>query len=532
MKRRIFLQGVGGAALAAPFLTSQISRIARAQSGGSPQRFILFFEHNGCNTNKWFPVVEDGPLTAGDLSPTLSPLADVVDKLLLPRGFGSLNAYGSGQLVDPHNQAMGSKLTCAKIEEGRETNYATDKSVDHEMASQMNPNGSSPLMLSVGQRSTSIKEVVSFSGPATPYVSEVNPSVVYAQLTGVLGAAAPGGTPTPAPVTEADYRVLQGQSVLDLVRDDLLRYQALNMSASDQARVTAWADLIRETEEGIMDLGAGAVGGAAAATASCTTDFATGLGVTQANVDAAGTGVSGERSGAFVFAQQTTDAMRQSFTLGGDMMLNLIALSAMCDTNRVMGMIYPGYVIFDWDGISHQYDHHGISHRDGTLDVDNDCVDGVMNMIAEIDNWYAGKYAKLVKLLDSISEGDGTILDNSATMWLNELSDGDAHNLNNLPIVIAGSAGGKLKQGVAVNVEGRTIGQGGSENGCNEQQNTSGNTGSQGGNVPINKLYVSLMNAFGMTGPDGGPWETWGQGDTHALNGTHNNPGQVDELFT
>src|SRR5690606_37601473 len=222
--------------------------------------------------------------------------------------------------------------------------------------------------------------------------SEVNPALVYSQLTGVLSSAPAdpaggtgGGNVMPEPVTEGDYAVLRGQSVLDLAREDLMRYSALNMSQTDKDRVAVWADLLRETETGMAALGDSAVGGGSAATASCNTDFATSLGVTQGEVDAAGTGVSGERSGAFVFGQQTTDAMRQSFTLGGDMMLNLIALSAICDSNRVMGMVYPGYVIFDWDGISHQYDHHGISHRDGTLDVDNDCVDGVMNMIAEID---------------------------------------------------------------------------------------------------------------------------------------------------
>lgn len=528
MKRRFFLQGIGGATLAAPFLTSQFERMAQAQSA-APSRFIMFFTHNGCNTNKWFPVVENGPLTAADLSPTLSPLADVVDNLLLPRGFKSLNTYGQRQAVDPHNQAMGSKLTCATIEEGRTTNYATGMSVDHEMAKQMNPDGASPLLLSVGQRSTSIKEVVSFSAPATPYVSEVNPALVYAQLTGVFGSAMAGGG-VPAPVTEADYRVLQGQSVIDLVADDLATYKARNMSTTDHQKVDAWLELLRSTETDMMAMG-NPVGGVAAATASCNADFAASLGVTDADVAAAGTGVSGERSGAFVFAQQTNDAMRQSFTLGGDMMLNLIALSAICDMNRVMGMVYPGYVIFDWDGISHQYDHHGISHRDGTLDVDNECVDGVMNMIAEIDNWYAGKYTKLVKTLKSIPEGDSSVLDNSAVVWLPELSDGDAHNLNNLPILVAGSAGGKLKQGQAVNVEGRDIGQGGSENGCNDQMNTSGFTGSQGGNVPINKFYCTLMNAFGMRTADGGEWTHWGQFDNDNKNGEDfTNPGDIAEL--
>lgn len=532
MKRRFFLQGFGGAAVAAPFLSSLVGRGVFAQEGGLPlNRFILFFMHNGVNTTRFFLNKEDGPITAADLSPTLQPLGDVVDQLLIPRGFRSLNGYASregGQTKDPHNQAMGSKLTCAPIDTGG-NNYAQGMSVDHEMASQMNPDKSPPLLLSVGQSSTSIKEVISFSAANQAYVSEVNPNAVYSKLTNIFGTATPGGTAgTPTPSTQADYRVLAGQSSLDLVRDDLARLSAMNMSASDKARVTTWADLLRDTENGIQDMGTQMD---AIVNASCTEDFAIGLGVDSASVTAAGTGASGMKSGSFNFniPSASDETMKLSFTKGGDMMLNLITLSAICDYNRVMGMVYPGYVIFNWDNISHQYDHHGISHRDGTLDVDNQCVPGVMKMIEEIDNWYIGKYAKLCGMLKSIPEGDANILHNSATMFLNELSDGDAHNLNDLPIVIAGSAGGKLKQGMAVNVEGgKTHGAGKSETGCTDSQNTSGLTATSGGTVPINKLYCTLMNSFGMT--DGGaPWETWGKGDTDAMN-TFTNPGEVAEL--
>jgi hypothetical protein len=146
-------------------------------------------------------------------------------------------------------------------------------------------------------------------------------------------------------------------------------------------------------------------------------------------------------------------------------------------------------------------------------------------MIAQIDGWYAGKYARLVNLLDSIGEGDGTLLDNTATLWLPELSDGAAHNLNNLPILIAGSAGGYLKQGAAVNVEGRAIGVGNSEGSCQNGGNI-GNTGSAGGNVPINKLYVTLMNAVGCQ-ENGGPVTKFGVFDGNNANGGISNPGEV-----
>lgn len=528
MKRRFFLQGIGGAALAAPFLSSLVGRGVFAQPSGLPvNRFILFFMHNGVNTTRFYPQKEDGALTASDLSPTLQPLGSLVDQLLIPRGFKSLNEYGRGQTKDPHNQAMGSKLTCAPIDMNG-NNYAMGMSVDHEMAKQMNPDGSPPLLLSVGQSSTSIKEVISFSAPNQAYVSEVNPFAVYSKLTRVFGTASPGGTAgTPSPTSQADWRVLGGQSSLDLVRDDLERLKARNMSAADHARVTAWMDLLRTTEVGMMDMGKQMD---SIANASCNAEFAKSIGVDDETIKAAGTGASGSKSGSFNFniPSANDESMQLSFTKGGDMMLNLITLSAICDYNRVMGMVYPGYVIFNWDGISHQYDHHGISHRDGTLDVDNECVPGVMKMIEEIDNWYIGKYAKLCTMLKEIPEGDANILHNSATVFMNELSDGDAHNQNDLPILIAGSIGGKLKQGYAVNVEGRNIGAGKSETGCTDTQNTSGNTRTNGGNLPINKLYCTLMNAFGMT-DDGQPWTEWGAGDNDKMD-SFSNPGEVETL--
>ena len=65
----------------------------------------------------------------------------------------------------------------------------------------------------------------------------------------------------------------------------------------------------------------------------------------------------------------------------------------------------------------------------------------------------------LVGKLDGFTEGSGTVLDNSATVWFQEMSDGDSHNLNNLPILQAGSCGGYFKTGQAVCVE-NTSGKG------------------------------------------------------------------------
>jgi hypothetical protein len=136
----------------------------------------------------------------------------------------------------------------------------------------------------------------------------------------------------------------------------------------------------------------------------------------------------------------------------------------------------------------------------------------------------------LVTLINSIQEGDRTMLDNSAVMWLPELADGNAHNNNNLPIVIAGSAGGYLKQGVSVDLETKALGTGNSEASCsNGGTSVSFNTGSSTGNVPVNKLYLTLLNALGATN-NGAPFTQFGMVDTHDVTKGITNPGELTAI--
>jgi len=523
MNRRVFLRGIGGAAVAAPFLPSIYEKKAKAATTPA-KRLVIFYTHNGCLTDKWWPKITgnngNGALTADSVKgQTLEVLTPYLSKCLVPRGFRSMNAYGSGQTIDPHDQACGSKLTCATIDQNNKR-YPTAASLDHVIAKQINPNAAKPLVLSVGASSTQIKEVISFSDPGVAYPSIVNPTTIYSQLTGLFGGS--------STTTQGDWMVARGNSVIDLVKADLKRYQSLKMSVADQSALKDWVDLLRTTETG------GVVPTTPTSCSKMTAETAP-LSATAANVTA------GSPTGKITLGSvlgNTPNAegdknLATSFTLGGDMMLNLIALSMICDMNRMMLMVYPGYVTFNWDGIMHTKEHHGLSHRTGDFSVGGNCgVTGVLDMILQIDKWYAGKYAKLVGLLDSISEGGGKLLDNSAVMWLPELSDGASHNLNNLPIVIAGSGGGYLKTGQVVNVDTGTPDMGKSSSTC-VNGGAIGNTGSTGGNLPINKLYVTLMNAVGCTenGMPGGPKVTkFGQFDGMGSSGGITNPGEVTKI--
>jgi hypothetical protein len=536
MNRRIFLRGVGGLTLAAPLLNSLNE--AKGQSPTAPRRLVIFYTHNGCLTDRWFPKVQNGPLTAADLTGTLAPLAPYASKLLLPRGFRSMNAYAQGQTIDPHDQACGSKLTCAPITT-EATRYATAESLDHTIAKQINPNKNTPLVLSVGAASTKVKEVISFSGNNTPFPANVNPKTVFNALTLGTGMTPTPTDPGPDVPAEVDYHLKRGQSVIDLVRGDLGRLQKMKLSSADQGRIQNWLDLLHDTETGVG--GAGGTGGTGSTgmPAACNADTAAALGITDAALtEASPTGKITGGTTSFGAPPPPGDNegdnnLRTSFTKGGDMMMNLMALNMVCDANRVFVFLYPGYVVYNWDGMAFKNDHHGLSHRTGDNSVGGQCgVDGVLDKIQAIDSWLAGKFAKLVGLLDGIQEGTGTLLDSTATMWLSELSDGAQHNINNLPILIAGGAGGYLKQGAAVNVENpaKDIDNGKSTSTC-QNGGSIGSTGSTGGNVPINKLYVTLMNAVGCT-DNGAKVTKFGVMDGTNANPGISNPGEVATLTT
>jgi len=493
VKRRLFLKGVAGASLAAPFLSS-LGRKAWGQAAPSPRRLVIFYTNNGCLTNRWFPTVENGPIDASALTgnlATLAPLAPLASKLLFPRGLamfpkGTINGY-----FDPHDQGMGSKLTAAPIDPAG-SHWAQSTSLDWVAAALVNQGTKSPLVLSVGTAFANVKGIVSYQAPNTPYSPETNPKNVYSALTGLF---------TTGTTTAADFKVLQGNSVLDLVKGDLTTLSGMNMSAADKQKLSDWQALLRQTEIKTV-------------TAACNAGNATNLGITDATIKSAG-------------ARDTATA----FTLGGDMMINLIALTMMCDANRVMILQWPGFVTFTWDGMNHTSDHHGLSHRNGTVAVGGTCAAGVIDNIAQIDSWYAGRYTKLVNLINSVTEGDRTMLDNSAVMWLPELADGNAHNNNNLPIVIAGSAGGYLKQGVSVNLDTKTLGTGNSEASCTNGGTTvSFNTGSSTGNVPLNKLHVTLLNAIGSGLPSWQPVSSFGTMDTSDVTKGITMPGELTAL--
>jgi hypothetical protein len=216
--------------------------------------------------------------------------------------------------------------------------------------------------------------------------------------------------------------------------------------------------------------------------------------------------------GTDVLTTKITDTMD-----GADIYSAIAALSASCNANPVIFMKYPGNYVFKGLGINTE--SHSLSHRLDNAGMQGPCLPDAVAMLLQVDAYYTQKFANLVKLLDSIPEGGGTVLDNTATVWFNEMSDGNAHNLNNAPIIQAGSAGGYFKTGQIVNLDpampgAANLSNGNSMSACMDGTSsqmingTSQSTGTSAklANAPINKYFCNLMNAMGVkAGADGFP---------------------------
>src|SRR6478609_8080503 len=431
--RRILLRGLGGAVVAAPFLGSVAERWARGDSVGSaqgPKRLIVMFTYHGCITNRWFPAKSHGALTAADLNgTTLAPLAPFADKLLLPRGIRSMNEWtmdlSLGQGNDPLYQVSGSYFTCVPVSPHSDDPLdpltphvqpmPTAPSLDHVCIQQLLPPYSEPLLVNVANSPHTWRSAISFSAGNKEFRGTGSLSGLMNQLTGLFESS--------APLSADSYKVARGQAVLDVVRADLETLERMDMSAADRRKLADWKDLLVMTTK--------------AATPLC-------------GVETAQTVSLGDASALPYSSEDASEKVTDRLDIA-DLYANVVALSAVCQASPVIFLRFPS---------SHTYTSLGVTtdllflgNRVGSVPVSaGSCEPGVTDQIHTVDQFHARKFAHLVDLLNSFDEGDGRLLDSTATVWFQQFSDGCAMNTNNLPIIQAGSCGGYFKTGQAINV--------------------------------------------------------------------------------
>ena len=121
-------------------------------------------------------------------------------------------------------------------------------------------------------------------------------------------------------------------------------------------------------------------------------------------------------------------------------MYDLLVLAFQGDLTRVATFVFAN------EGSNRTYPfidvpegHHDLSHHGGDAEKHE--------KIREINRFHVTQFAYLLEKLKSIAEGERTLLDNSMIVYGSGIGDGNAHNHDNLPILLAGSGGGTIAAG-------------------------------------------------------------------------------------
>jgi hypothetical protein len=423
LHRRTFLRGAG-VALALPWLEAMIPRSAGAAvvSGKAPVRMAFLFTPNGVIPSAWEPK-EFGANYA--LSPTLEPLAAVKSDVLVLSGLSQQSADALGDGAGDHARSASAFLTGAHPYKTSGANIRVGVSVDQIAAAKVGRQTPLPsLELGIDRGGTAgscdsgyscaYSSCISWKTPTTPMAKEINPKLVFERMFG-SGNVAP---------QERERRNFLRKSILDLVRRDSERLNK-KLGQNDRRKMDEYTSGIRELEVRIALAGQ--------ATARRPADATEPVGIPE------------------------------DFARHVGIMFDLLALAFQTDMTRVATFMFGnegsnrGYsMVGAKDG------HHSLSHHRNNKET--------VEQLKRIDRYLVGQYAGFLSKLRSIREGDGTLLDNCMVLYGSGIKDGNAHSHHNLPILLAGRAGGTIRPGRHLQLPSET---------------------------PLNNLFLSMLDRVG-----------------------------------
>lgn len=370
-------------------------------SGNAPQRLILFYTPNGTKKELWRPSHEPGPLQT--LGPILNALSPFKEKLTLFDGIDLKAALeGPG---GPHQRGMASLFSGAVITEGdfvggdgRKAGWGGGITIDQFIAQHIgNETPFKSLELGIRVIENMPRGRIAYAGADMPIPPESDPNRVFQRLFSNANE----------PEVLLQRRLRRRQSVLDQVMNDFRKLEG-NLDIRDREKLQQHAQNLRELERRL-----GISGGQG--------------GICQPPSPPSVNEVMNENHFGDVARQQV------------DLMVTALA----CDQTRVASLQCSTAV----NACRFSFLDPSVSHEGHSLSHAGDSNEGMQPDWERNLTWYAELFAYLLQQLDSIPEGDGTLLDNTAILWGNEISRGNTHDLTDIPFILAGGAGGRFRTG-------------------------------------------------------------------------------------
>lgn len=431
LSRRSLLGGlVGGAALAPVALPLLGSLPARGQTPTFPKRFLVFFTPNGTNPETWFPAPGQTE-TDFVLGPVHQPLLPFRDRLLLTRGIAMQSLeVGPGE---PHQRGMGAVLSGTHLQEGTFVGgdgslagWGDGISVDQHIANHIgNQTAKKSVELGVRVLGSEVRHRINYAGPAQPLPPQTDPRLAFNALFGSFS-----GVPGSQEAAEAEAQRARRRRVLAAARQQFFALRP-RLSSADRQKIDQHHTYVAEMEHRLEAYGV------------------------------FGEGCAVPPQPPFLLSPEHENNMDEVSRLQIDLMVMALA----CDVTRVGTLQFSsGANNIRFPHLASYSDDHQLSHA-GPSDTTS------IDEWSTRQRWYAGELAYLLSRLDSIPEGEGTLLDNTLIFWCSELAQGNTHSHADMPFLLAGGGGGFAT--------GRYV---------------------QYANRSHNDLLVSLMNAFGVPG--------------------------------
>ena len=402
LSRRSVLRGVG-VSMALPLLDAMVpahTALSKTAAAAKARMAFVYFPH-GAVMDKWTPTKDGADF---DLPPILAPLKPFQQHLTVISGMENKSAIAA----PVHAITPGTWLSC--VEPRISHDPLGGVTIDQIAAKYISQNTPLPsLEIATEERGgegscdrnygCSYGKTVSFRTPTTPLPMEHNPRKLFQQLFGQGDTA-----------SERAALIREDASLIDLVSRDAADLKR-TLGARDQALVSDYLETVREIERRVQQIST--------------------------------------RDMSKLALPDAPSGIPANFDEHIKLQFDLMALAFQANLTRVASFMMAAEVSnqpYNFIGIADAF--HPLSHHANNPQK--------VDRLAKLQAWNTQAFARFVKQMSEMPDGEGTMLDNSIILFGSNMSDSNLHNHFPLPTAVLGKGAGALRGNNHLRVPDRT----------------------------------------------------------------------------